>query len=144
MSTRETSLQTTRVRGDKFFGRKALLQELKDDIVNQRVSGIFGLRKSGKTSVLQPLGELLSSDSLFPVFIDLEVLPSPPEDPTVAFIKTLASRIKAKLREHGVSTKSIDSVLKDPTPEALREAMEEVLGGLAKKDIKLILLLDRN
>ena len=79
---RDLFYETTPVRGDKFFGRKALLQELKDDIVNQRVSGIFGLRKSGKTSVLQQVGELLSSSSLITVFIDLEVLPSPPEDPT--------------------------------------------------------------
>lgn len=139
---RDLFYETTPVRGDKFFGRKALLQELKDDIGNQRVSGIFGLRKSGKTSVLQQVGDLLSSRSLATVFVDLEVLPSPPEDPTEAFIKTVASRIRAKLRDSTGVSMTLKRVLEEPTPDALREGMESVLETLAKDGTSLVLLLD--
>lgn len=139
---RDLFYETTPVRGDKFFGRKTLLQELKDDILNQRVSGIFGLRKSGKTSVLQQVGEVLSSGSLVTVFIDLEVLPSPPEDPTEAFVKTLATRIRAKLRDDTNISGALERILDEPTPDTLRESMEEVLDRLSKRGIKLVLLLD--
>ena len=139
---RDLFYETTPVRGDKFFGRKALLQELKDDIVNQRVSGIFGLRKSGKTSVLQQVGELLDSNSLVTVFVDLEVLPSPPEDPTESLIKALASRIRARLRDHETVSKALERASAKPTPDMLREAMEDVLDALSKKKINLVLLLD--
>lgn len=139
---RDLFYETTPVYGDKFFGRKALLQELKDDIANQRVSGIFGLRKSGKTSVLQQLGKVLGSTSLMTVFIDLEVLPSPPEDPTSAFIKTITTRLRTDLRNHKVIYETLEPVLKNPTPESLHEALEEVLSALSKKGTILVLLLD--
>ncbi|MEU6643401.1 hypothetical protein ABZ863_12720 [Saccharomonospora sp. NPDC046836] len=45
---RDLFYETTPVRGDSFFGRKQLLQNLKDDIEQRRVSGLFGLRKAGK------------------------------------------------------------------------------------------------
>lgn len=139
---RDLFYETTPVYGDKFFGRKALLQELKDDIANQRVSGIFGLRKSGKTSVLRQIGQLLGSTSRITVFIDLEVLPSPPEDPTEIFIKALATRIRTNLSDHKTIAKKLERVLEYPAPEALREALEDVLSALSKKGKSLVLLLD--
>lgn len=139
---RDLFYETTPVYGDKFFGRKALLQELRDDIANQRVSGIFGLRKSGKTSVLRQIGQLLGSTTRITVFVDLEVLPSPPEDPTEAFIKALATRIRTNLRNLKIQAKKLERVLEDPTPEALHEALEDVLSALSKKGKGLVLLLD--
>lgn len=139
---RDLFYETTPVHGDKFFGRKPLLQELKDDIVNQRVSGIFGLRKSGKTSVLQQIGELLITSSMVTVFVDLEVLPSPPDDPTESFIRTLASRLKSKLGAYPGAAGALEAVLAAPTPDTLREALEDVLATMASGGSKLVLLLD--
>ena len=45
--SRDLFYETTPVRGDRFFGRKPLLQGMRDDIRNQRVVGLFGLRKAG-------------------------------------------------------------------------------------------------
>lgn len=58
--SRDLFYETTPVQGDRFFGRRRLLQTLRDDIRNQRVAGLFGLRKAGKTSVLSELSKTLS------------------------------------------------------------------------------------
>lgn len=139
---RDLFYETTPVHGDRFFGRKTLLQELKDDIGNQRVSGIFGLRKSGKTSVLQQLTELLSSRDLLMAFVDLEVLPSPPEDPTESLIATVAARVAAQLHAHGHDSIELDSVVGSSTPSKFQHAMEKTLRTLANQEVGLVLLLD--
>jgi hypothetical protein len=139
---RDLFYETTPVRGERFFGRKTLLQELRDDIDNQRVSGVFGLRKSGKTSVLQQLSELLASPTLIPIFVDLEVLPSPPNDPTPAFISTLATVVGAAVRKAGFAARLLDKVVDDPRPETLHAALSRTLEKLASVDIKVALLLD--
>ncbi len=72
---------TTPVYGASFFGRRTLLQSMRDDVFNQRVTGVFGLRKSGKTSILMQLKEELQEDKVVTVLMDLEAFPSPPEDP---------------------------------------------------------------
>ncbi len=139
---RDLFYETTPVRGERFFGRKTLMQELRDDIENQRVSGVFGLRKSGKTSVLQQLAETLTSSTLVPIFVDLEVLPSPPDDPTRAFITTLASGIGAAVRKRGYQAGVLDRVAEDPRPKALLSAMSRTLELLADDGIRVVLLLD--
>lgn len=139
---RDLFYETTPVRGERFFGRKTLMQELRDDIENQRVSGVFGLRKSGKTSVLQQLAEILRSPSLIPVFVDLEILPSPPDDPTRAFITTLASGLGTAIRKQGFPARALDKVLDDPQPEALLAAMSRTLEKLALHGTRVVLLLD--
>lgn len=59
--SRDLFYETTPVQGDRFFGRRRLLQSLRDDIRNQRVAGLFGLRKAGKTSVMSELAQSLAS-----------------------------------------------------------------------------------
>ncbi|MDR7188209.1 hypothetical protein J2Y46_001025 [Microbacterium sp. BE35] len=54
---RDLFYMTTPVSGASFFGRRTLLQSLRDDVFNQRVTGVFGLRKSGKTSILMQLNQ---------------------------------------------------------------------------------------
>ncbi|MHA4875577.1 hypothetical protein ACX0FC_19580, partial [Enterococcus faecium] len=56
---RDLFYMTTPVYGASFFGRRTLLQSMRDDVFNQRVTGVFGLRKSGKTSILMQLKEEL-------------------------------------------------------------------------------------
>ncbi|WP_139286309.1 ATP-binding protein [Tsukamurella tyrosinosolvens] len=139
---RDLFYETTPVSGDRFFGRKSILQELKDDVINQRVSGVFGLRKSGKTSILQQLSGLIESESILPVFIDLEVLPSPPEDPTSTFVSNIAQKIAARLRQAQIPSVHIDDVMANPRPESLHLALSRVLENLAISQTRLVLLLD--
>lgn len=139
---RDLFYETTPVRGNRFFGRKTLLQELKDDIDNQRVSGVFGLRKSGKTSVLLQLAELMESDFLMPVFIDLEVLPSPPHDPTTELISVLASRLNVELSKRNFEFRELDQLISNPSARMLKEVLEPVFAQLGKQGIRIVFLLD--
>ncbi len=139
---RDLFYETTPVSGNKFFGRKTLLQELRDDIANQRVSGLFGLRKSGKTSILLQLAETLSSEVLIPVFIDLETLPSPPIDPAPDFIREMASRLSAELARRGFSIDELVEVPQSPSISAFSAALDTVVRRLAADDVTLVFLLD--
>jgi hypothetical protein len=89
--------ETTPVQGDRFFGRRRLLQTLRDDILNQRVAGLFGPRKAGKTSVLSELAQTLADSQTILILRDLESLPSPPEDPVPILLQDLADDLLAEL-----------------------------------------------
>lgn len=139
---RDLFYETTPVHGQRFFGRKALLQELRDDIQNQRVSGVFGLRKSGKTSVLLELSSLVSQPTIVPVFIDLEVLPSPPSDPTPQLVTLIATQLRKQLQARDLPTGKLDALRATPSPEELKYELEKVLSRLEKKGITIVLLFD--
>ncbi|WP_344106501.1 hypothetical protein [Myceligenerans crystallogenes] len=139
---RDLFYETTPVSGDKFFGRATLLQELRDDIANQRVSGLFGLRKSGKTSILHELRASLASDNLLLPFIDLETLPSPPTDPTPDFVREISSRVSAAISEHGIRCRELERVSKEPSVSALKPALDSAVQKLDRSGKTLVLLLD--
>lgn len=56
---RDLFYETSAVSGSNFFGRRRLLQALRDDVKMRRVAGVFGLRKAGKTSVMTELSSTL-------------------------------------------------------------------------------------
>ena len=87
--SRDLFYETTPVIGNRFFGRRQLLQSLRDDVRNQRVVGLFGLRKAGKTSVLSQLSATISGPLTIVILRDLESLPSPPEDPIPDLLRDL-------------------------------------------------------
>ncbi|MFJ6003396.1 hypothetical protein [Arthrobacter sp. NPDC092385] len=139
---RDLFYETTPVRGDRFFGRKTILQELRDDVTKQRVSGLFGLRKSGKTSILLQLSELIESDTSVPVFVDLEVLPSPPNDPTLPLIAELATRLRAELGKRGIRSRELEPLELAPSIPAFKTALQKMLARLDKTGVKVTLMLD--
>lgn len=139
---RDLFYETTPVRGDRFFGRKTILQELRDDVTNQRVSGLFGLRKSGKTSILLQLAELLESDTAVPVFVDLEVLPSPPSDPTLPLISELAARLRAELDKRGIRCRELIPLESDPSIPVFKAALQKLLTRLDENGVRVTLMLD--
>ncbi|WP_353708316.1 AAA family ATPase [Cellulosimicrobium sp. ES-005] len=139
---RDLFYETTPVSGQNFFGRKTLLQELRDDIVNQRASGLFGLRKSGKTSILLKLAETLESEHLLPIFVDLETLPSPPVDPSPDFMREVASRISSALQSRDVDAGQLDAVASQPTVSSFKTALDRAVRQLSDKHVTLVLLLD--
>ncbi|MFB9714411.1 hypothetical protein [Arthrobacter methylotrophus] len=139
---RDLFYETTPVRGDRFFGRKTILQELRDDVTNQRVSGLFGLRKSGKTSILLQLAELIESDTSVPVFVDLEVLPSPPSDPTLPLISELAARLRSELDKRGIPSRELAPLESSPSISEFKSALQKLLTRLDDKGVRVTLMLD--
>ena len=73
---RDLFAQTYPVFGKRFFGRDRILAELKDAIVSAKPSGIFGLRKVGKTSLLKECERRATASGDIVVYVDLLRVPS--------------------------------------------------------------------
>src|SRR5262249_41104773 len=105
--TRDLYYETTPVSGDQFFGRRPLLQSLRTDLRSRRVVGLFGLRKAGKTSVLEELGKTMESEDTVYLLRDLESLPSPPDDPIPDLIADLRYDLVSRMKEAGLSARAM-------------------------------------
>lgn len=140
--TRNLFYETGPVSGDRFFGRREILQSLRDDILHGRVAGLFGLRKAGKTSVLMQLASDLEGRSIVSVFMDLEAFPSPPEDPTDEILATLRVRLLEQLKAHGLRTKELAELSEVPSIVQFKMAFQALLKRIEGSGDRILLLLD--
>nr|NLI50609.1 hypothetical protein [Propionibacterium sp.] len=132
---------TTPVEGARFFGRKTLLQELRDDVRNGRVSGIYGLRKAGKTSVLLELAAT-SESNLLPVLVDLESFPSPPEDATDEILMHIARRLVSTLKARDFREADFPTFRFGMPITEWKYAVQATLELVSHSGLKVLLLLD--
>lgn len=140
--SRDLFYVATPVKGASFFGRKVLLQSLRDDVLNQRVAGLFGLRKAGKTSILTQLRENLNGDQVVSVLVDLEAFPSPPEDPTDDVISDLRRRLMEELKTKGLRVQELARLPQRPTILEFKNALQALLKKLARDGHRVLLMLD--
>ncbi|WP_231857762.1 ATP-binding protein [Tsukamurella pulmonis] len=133
---------TTPVSGASFFGRRTLLQSMRDDVFKQRVTGIFGLRKSGKTSILTQLSEELKFDNVVTILMDLEAFPSPPIDPTDDILSELRRRLIEELTARGLRAVELQKLNPQPSILELKNALQTLLKRLHANDTRILLLLD--
>lgn len=139
---RDLFYETTPVQGTRFFGRRTLLQSLRDDIRNQRVSGLFGLRKAGKTSVLSELSQSLTSPRTIFVLRDLESLPSPPEDPVPILLQDLTDDLKAEIEQRGKDISELAKLIGSPSISDFKRSFQATLRKLDEDGITVVLMLD--
>lgn len=139
---RDLFYATTPVYGASFFGRRTLLQSLRHDVFSQRVTGLFGLRKSGKTSILMQLKEELQDDHVVTVLMDLETFPSPPEDPTDDILAELRRRLISELAAHKLRTQELSELPERPSILGLKNALQDLLKRLSGDGNRILLLLD--
>lgn len=142
LHVRDLFNETTPVSGATFFGRKTLLQTLREDVLSQSVSGIFGLRKAGKTSVLYELRENLSADNVVSVLIDLESYPSPPEDPVDDILEDVRRRLLEELRRRKLSVSKLGSLQEYPSIMQLKSALQTLVRKLDQEGYRLLIMLD--
>ncbi|MDS0135769.1 MULTISPECIES: translation initiation factor IF-2 N-terminal domain-containing protein [unclassified Amycolatopsis] len=140
--SRDLFYETTPVQGDRFFGRRRLLQTLRDDIRNQRVAGLFGLRKAGKTSVMTELRKNLSGPETIFLLRDLESLPSPPEDPVPILLRDLVDDLLTELRQRKLRTHALANLDPNPSISDFKRAFQSTLRKLSDSDITIVLMLD--
>lgn len=140
--TRDLFYETTPVKGEKFFGRRHLLQSLRDDVRNQRVTGLYGLRKAGKTSVLTELRDSLDGDHTVVLLQDLESLPSPPTDPIPELVRDIVDNLRTTLKDRGLPTRDLAEMPKPAAVSDFKAALRGTLRQLLKKDTSVVLLLD--
>ncbi|MDR6200163.1 hypothetical protein QE374_002072 [Microbacterium sp. SORGH_AS428] len=133
---------TTPVSGASFFGRRTVLQGLRNDVMAQRATGIFGLRKAGKTSILLELSEELLADRVLPVLVDLEALPSPPVDPTDDLLALLRLRIVESLKAQNLRVKELAELPDFPSTMQFKIAMQRLLRHLDSDGVRMLLMLD--
>ena len=140
--TRDLYYETTPVSGDQFFGRRPLLQSLRTDLRSRRVVGVFGLRKAGKTSVLEELGKTMESEDTVYLLRDLESLPSPPDDPIPDLIADLRQDVVSRMEEAGLSARALNALSPAPSVAEFRRALQDALRELAVTGIQLVVALD--
>lgn len=140
--SRDLFYLTTPVRGSNFFGRKGLLQSLRDDVLGQQVSGVFGLRKAGKTSVLMQLSDEMRVENVVPVLLDLEAFPSPPEDPTGEIVADLRRRFLDELRQRNLRTKELAELTETPSIMQFKTALQSLLRRVEPDGVRVLLMLD--
>lgn len=142
--TRDLYAETSPVSGAGFFGRQRLLQSLLDDIESRRVPGIFGLRKTGKTSILKRLGQLLGeSGSQKYIFVlrDLESLPSVPREVVRPLLLELHADLLNQLRDNGLRTRELADLADPGELLAFKRALQALLRK-AEPHFQLVVALD--
>jgi hypothetical protein len=140
--SRDLFYETSPVRGERFYGRRSLLQNLREDIREQRVAGLFGLRKAGKTSVLSELKQNLESGDTVVLLRDLESLPSPPLDPIPDLLKELRNDLMEELRSRKHSVRELNSLAADFGTSDFKRAVQSTLRRLESAGAKLVIMLD--
>lgn len=143
--SRDLYAETLPVSGRGFFGRRTLLQALLNDARSHRVSGIFGLRKSGKTSLLKQIGEELRGvdDERF-VFVlrDLESYPSPPRPVVAPLLVDLREAMLDALRAAKLRTRELMDITEPEDMLAFKRALQAVLRKERGRDVHIIIALD--
>lgn len=142
LHVRDLFYETTPVHGSKFYGRRTILQTLREDVLAQRVSGIFGLRKAGKTSILMQLRQELESERVVSVLVDLETFPSPPEDPTDDIVADIRRRVLDELRASKLRTKELAELGERPSILEFKNAFQAILRRLEAAGVRVLLMLD--
>jgi len=147
LGSRNLYEETLPVSGDQFFGRRQIVTDVLTQVRQGKICGVFGLRKSGKTSVIKRVGERLEGDPkerwIF-VLRDLETLPHPPEDPIPSLLADLRTNLQPRLKAANLRTHELASlgVSSPPTIEDFRRALQASITAAAADDVRILVALD--
>lgn len=145
VSRRNPYERTNPVTGHDFYGRSRLLTELVDELRQGHVCGVFGLRKTGKTSLVTELGRQFVKDEPDKrVFIlrDLEVLPSDPERQVPQLVSDIAKQAHMSFRTAGMRTHELAQLPNHPAVGELRQALQACLAHPASQGKTVVIALD--
>ena len=136
--------ETLPVTGRDFFGRRQLLAQILDDLRQGNVCGIFGLRKTGKTSVIKELGQRLEQTQQSRVFVlrDLETLPSDPRQIATDLVQDLRVSLLEPLRANNVRTYELVQLNSRASVGEFRRALQPILTDAKRRDVQIIVGLD--
>jgi Putative DNA-binding domain len=136
------------VTGRDFFGRQRLMAAVLDDVHSTRVPGIFGMRKSGKTSLLKEMirtsvaSDLQAGRKRAFIYQDLEHLTGfDAGDPVTELVADLIESLRAGLKAVGLRTKEVAELPADASLPQLRSALDLLLSRL-ESDQEMVLVLD--
>ena len=145
VSRRNPYDRTNPVTGSEFYGRHRLLTDLVNDLRQGHVCGVFGLRKTGKTSLVRELGRQFvkddASNRVF-IFLDLEVLPSDPDRQIPQLVSDIARQAHTSFKRAGMRTHELSRLPTYPTVGELRQALQACLTHAASHDKTIVIALD--
>ena len=145
VSRRNPYERTNPVTGHDFYGRSRLLTDLVDDLRQGHVCGVFGLRKTGKTSLVTELGRQFVKDDVGNrVFIlrDLEVLPSDPDRQIPQLVSDIAKQAHTSFRNAGMRTHELSRLPAYPAVGELRQALQACLTNVGSQGKTVVIALD--
>lgn len=139
--------QTGSVVGEQFFGRDNLIKQLRSELGSGKISGLFGLRKTGKTSVLKELATQPEVDQVV-VYVDIEST-SGDRDPAATLSRKVLEELSRSLQRSDYSTGDIARTLEQADKEGLQldlptleRCISSALTTKKNRNISLILLID--
>lgn len=125
-----------------FFGRRELIQELVNKHENNENAGIFGLRKTGKTSILYGVIRTLTKKKSLPVFIDCQTLHNQPWNLalyTLALYTIVNKIVEEGHLKHAIAKKNADRYKDESQAHlAFETDIKDMLQNHLKKNILLI------
>lgn len=145
LATRNLYDERDPVTGKDFFGRKQLLAQLVEELRQGNVCGIFGLRKTGKTSVITELGKRFIGENpkkkIF-ILLDLESLPSEPELIAGRFVKIVRDLFLDELRARKLRTYELQKLEDNADIGQLQRALQTSLRHCRESATQVVLALD--
>ena len=120
-----------------FFGRRDLIQELVNKHENGENAGIFGLRKTGKTSILYGVMRTLKRKDSLSVFIDCQTLHNQPWNMALRYV---ISKIinEGQLKQSIAEKNNIRYETETEAAIAFEEDLTIILQQHLKKNLLLI------
>ncbi|WP_131814272.1 ATP-binding protein [Mycolicibacterium fortuitum] len=145
LATRNLYDERDPVTGKDFFGRKQLLAQLVEELRQGNVCGIFGLRKTGKTSVITELGKRFTgenSDKRIFILLDLESLPSDSGLVAGRFVKIVRDLFLDELRLRRLRTHELQGIGDNADLGQLQRALQTSLRNCRENSTQVVLALD--
>ncbi|PXW31262.1 UNVERIFIED_CONTAM: AAA domain-containing protein [Williamsia faeni] len=139
------------VTGDQFFGRRVLLNSISANVKNQQIPAIFGMRKTGKTSVLMELErqnriaaeESSGTTRTVYVYQDLEDLPDIDfGNPVRELMLDLTEKIRRRLSESKFRTQPLSELNEESSLLEFKRAMQRILHHNSSRNLHLVIILD--
>lgn len=137
--------ETGSVIGNKFFGRQRLLQSLEEDIHQDRSFALFGLRKTGKTSVMRQLLQRVESrDPAKTVTLvrDLETLPAPDAGAAEDLLWDLREELRTTLQSKGHRNLELAELQEGFSISDFRRAVVRLVRKINDPDLTIIIAFD--
>lgn len=139
--------QTGSVVGEQFFGRDNLIKKLRAELGSGKIAGLFGLRKTGKTSVLKQLATEPEQDQVV-AYVDIEST-SGDEDPAATISRKILEELSRALQRSNYSTGDITRTLEQAAKEGLdldlatlERCINSALTAKRNRNMSLVLLID--
>lgn len=137
------------VTGDQFFGRKMLINSIQANISAQQIPALFGMRKTGKTSILKEL-ERQNSERVVDgsvvyvyVYIDLEDLPEIEfGNPVAEVLPDIIEKIRLRLGESNFRTQELAELDAACSLTDFKRAVQKILAHSSSRNLHIVLILD--